>query len=98
LETGVVAVKPGDGDGRGAEVGEELIPSVRGSVGEHEVVKDSCWRLAGTVGGRELGVVPDGLGEGSVASGFEGGEFEVWCRTKLDQALDLKPGKVGGDV
>jgi hypothetical protein len=99
LKTGVAAIKPSD-CGR-AKVGEELFPGVRGSVGDEVVegvgvkVLQLVLKIGCRAGRREVGVVPDGLGERAIAGGFEGGEFEV---SMLDEGLDPKLGEVGGDV
>jgi hypothetical protein len=52
-------------------------------------------KIGSRAGRREVGVEPYGLGEGAISGGFEGGEFKV---PKFDEGLDLKLGKVGGDV
>jgi hypothetical protein len=61
-----------------------LFPGVRGSVGDEVVegvgvkVLQLVLKIGCRAGGREVGIVPDGLGERAIAGGFEGGEFEIF--------------------
>jgi hypothetical protein len=76
LETGVAAIEPSDCGG--AKVGEELFAGVGGSVGDKVIegvgvkVLQLVLKIGCRAGGREVGVVPDGLGERASRVGLRG--------------------------